>query len=132
MKEAEALTHPGDFGRYARLVGAVSNIRGATGIIFVDEVQTGHRIEFVKGGIKGGGREILEQFGMVDPREMLRNLQKQDPCEPGKWRKVHVKRSDQEEKYEFFYYGDMLDIRYHNRELGSTVVLRFEFPEINY
>ena len=131
MKEVDDLTHPGDFSRSARLVGAVSNIRGITGTIFVDGLETMYSVKFIKGGIKGEGGEILEQFGISDPREMLRNLQKQDPYTPGEWRKVHINRGVQEEEYEFFNYGNMLDIKRVNSTLGSIVVLRFEFPEVD-
>lgn len=132
MKEVEDLTHPGDFGRSARLIGAARNTRGITGIILVDGLQTMYSVKFIKEGIEGEGMEVLEQFGMFDPREMLRNLQRQDPCEPGEWRKIHVKSGEQEEEYEFFNYGNMLDIKHENIEIGSTVVLRFEFPSIDY
>jgi len=131
MKEVEDLTHPGDFGRSVRLIGAVRNIRGITGKIFVGGIETMYRVKFIKGGIEREGEQILEQFGILDPRVMLRNLQKQDPYPPGEWRKVHVKRDEQEEEYEFFNYGDMLDIKHINREHGSIVVLRFEFPEVD-
>ncbi len=128
MKEVEDLIHPGDFSRSVRMVGAVRNIRGITGTIFVDGIETIYTVNLIKEGIEGEGKEVLEQFGMVDPRDMLRNLQTQDPYVPGEWRKVHIKRGEQEDEYEFFNYGNMLDIKHVNRALGSVAVLRFEFP----